>query len=591
MPDLQERLDELDELGLYRRMRLVSGPQGPRVVLDGKPVLLLCSNNYLGLADHPRVREAAADAAMRWGVGAGASRLVSGQHDGAPAPRGAAGRVQGHRERAAVRLGLPGEHRRRRRAGRAGRGRLLRRAQPRLDHRRLPARRAPRRSSTATATSSTSRGACARPSGRGALIVTDGVFSMDGDVAPLEEIVELARAPRRARGGRRGARHRRVGPGGRGAVAEAGLEGEVDVVVGTLGKALGSYGAFVALRRVMARYLVNTARSLIFSTAPAAARRSPRRSPRSSCCEEQPRRVEQLQANAALLRDELAREGFDVAGSRRRSSRWSSATPALAMRICEAALERGVFAQAIRPPTVPGGHVAAAPRGDGLAHARRAARGGARARPAALRSGFRPAASVPVAAAQRATPAAIFDGDAERPAAARGVSGRVAAPERGVRGLFVTGTDTGVGKTVRRRRDRRRAARARAARGRRVQAGRHRARRAGRAGLAARPRAARRRGRHARRRRSRRSASARRSRRTWRPSSRASTLDLDALVAAASAAAASAAPTCSSSRASAGCSSRSTRGRARVRDLAVALGLPRRRRRAARASARSTTRC
>src|SRR4051812_3505225 len=59
-------------------MRHVSGPQGSRVVLDGRPVLMLCSNNYLGLADHPRVREAAADAAMRWGAGAGASRLVSG---------------------------------------------------------------------------------------------------------------------------------------------------------------------------------------------------------------------------------------------------------------------------------------------------------------------------------------------------------------------------------------------------------------------------------------------------------------------------------------------------------------------------------
>src|SRR5213595_1696141 len=78
MTDLERHLDELKELGLYRRMRLISGPQGPRVVLDGSPVLLLCSNNYLGLADHPRVREAAADAAMRWGVGAGASRLVSG---------------------------------------------------------------------------------------------------------------------------------------------------------------------------------------------------------------------------------------------------------------------------------------------------------------------------------------------------------------------------------------------------------------------------------------------------------------------------------------------------------------------------------
>src|SRR4051812_49481584 len=78
MTDIQERLEEIRELGLYRRMRLISGPQGPRVLLDGRPVLLLCSNNYLGLADHPRVREAAADAAMRWGVGAGSSRLVSG---------------------------------------------------------------------------------------------------------------------------------------------------------------------------------------------------------------------------------------------------------------------------------------------------------------------------------------------------------------------------------------------------------------------------------------------------------------------------------------------------------------------------------
>src|SRR5919199_6328450 len=78
MDDLHDRLAELCELGLGRRARMISGPQGPRVVLDGKPVLLLCSNNALGLADHPRVREAAADAAMRWGVGAGASRLVSG---------------------------------------------------------------------------------------------------------------------------------------------------------------------------------------------------------------------------------------------------------------------------------------------------------------------------------------------------------------------------------------------------------------------------------------------------------------------------------------------------------------------------------
>src|SRR6478672_4949962 len=78
MTAIAERLAELERRGLSRRLRLVSGPQGPTVLLDGKPVLLLCSNNYLGLADHPRVREAAAEAAMRWGIGAGASRLVSG---------------------------------------------------------------------------------------------------------------------------------------------------------------------------------------------------------------------------------------------------------------------------------------------------------------------------------------------------------------------------------------------------------------------------------------------------------------------------------------------------------------------------------
>jgi len=78
MTEIEERLEEIKERGLYRKMRLISGPQGPRVLLDGRPVLLLCSNNYLGLADHPRVREAAAEAAMRYGAGSGASRLVSG---------------------------------------------------------------------------------------------------------------------------------------------------------------------------------------------------------------------------------------------------------------------------------------------------------------------------------------------------------------------------------------------------------------------------------------------------------------------------------------------------------------------------------
>ncbi len=236
MSDIQDRLDELSELGLYRRMRLVSGPQGPRVVLDGKPVLLLCSNNYLGLADHPRVRETAADAAMRWGVGAGASRLVSGNMtlhrrleerlaefegtescvlfgSGYLANLGIVGALAGPGDvvfsdslnHASIIDGC-----------RLARAETFVYDHCDVDHLEYGLREA---------------------DGRGALIVTDGVFSMDGDVAPLPEIVELARRydarvmVDEAHG--TGA----MGPGGRGAVAEAGLEGEVDVVVGTLGKA------------------------------------------------------------------------------------------------------------------------------------------------------------------------------------------------------------------------------------------------------------------------------------------------------------------------------------------------------------------
>jgi hypothetical protein len=248
MTDIEARLEELRDTGLYRRMRLISGPQGPRVLLDGKPVLLLCSNNYLGLADHPRVREAAADAAMRWGVGAGASRLVSGQHDDPPPARGAPRRVQG-REAALLfgsgylaNVGVI--------SALAATGEVV--FSDELNHASIID--GCRLSGAETfvydhCDTEHLEWGCARLDGRGALIVTDGVFSMDGDVAPL------SRARRAAQ--RYDARlmvdeaHGTgcCGPGGRGAVAEAGLEGEVDVVVGTLGKALGSYGAYACCER------------------------------------------------------------------------------------------------------------------------------------------------------------------------------------------------------------------------------------------------------------------------------------------------------------------------------------------------------
>jgi glycine C-acetyltransferase/8-amino-7-oxononanoate synthase len=192
----------------------------------------------------------------------------------------------------------------------------------------------------------------AEAEGRGALIVTDSVFSMDGDVAPLQDIVELAQ--------RRGLRvlvdeahgTGTLGPGGRGALAEAGVADEVDLIVGTLGKALGSYGAFVACDHRMARYLLNAARTFIFSTAlppPAVAGAMAALDE----LEARPDRVRKLADNAAALRGALSAEGFDVRGSRTQIVPLIVGDPALAVRICDAALTGGVFAQAIRPPTVP----------------------------------------------------------------------------------------------------------------------------------------------------------------------------------------------------------------------------------------------
>ncbi len=354
MSDIEERLAEFDRLGLKRRLRMVSGPQGPRVLLDGKPVLLLCSNNYLGLADHPKVSEAAAEAATQWGAGAGASRLVSGTMtihrrleerlaafedsdacllfgSGYLANLGVLGALAGPDDtifsdrlnHASIIDGC-----------RASRAEILVYRHLDVDHLER----------------------CLRNhSGKGRrLIVTDSVFSMDGDMAPLADIVRLAHAhdarvvvdEAHATGA--------LGAGGRGAVAQAGLQREVDVLVGTLGKALGSYGAYVCANEEMADYLLNTARPLIFSTAPpppsvAAALAA------LELLEDDPTVVARLHEAAMALRKALADEGFAVLEGSMHIVPLVVGDSEDAVRLCEAALERGVFAQAIRPPTVPHG--------------------------------------------------------------------------------------------------------------------------------------------------------------------------------------------------------------------------------------------
>jgi 8-amino-7-oxononanoate synthase len=351
--DIEEVLQDLRDQGLYRKLRLVSGPQGARVLLDGDPVLLLCSNNYLGLADHPRVREAAADAAMRWGVGSGASRLVSGNmtvhrrlEEQLADFKGSAACVlfgSGYLANTGVVSTL------------AGPGDVV--FSDELNHASIVDGCRLARAETFVydhCDPDHLEWGLREAAGRGALIVTDGVFSMDGDIAPLEQIVELAQ--------RYDARvmvdeaHSTgtVGPGGRGAVADAGLTDEVDVVVGTLGKALGSYGAYVCCDIEMAKYLVNTARTLIFSTAlppPAVAGAMAA----LELLREQPGRVDKLHRNAEAMRSALAAEGFAPGASETHILPLVVGDASAAMQACERTLSQGVFCQAIRPPTVPHG--------------------------------------------------------------------------------------------------------------------------------------------------------------------------------------------------------------------------------------------
>ncbi|MFN8161536.1 MAG: 8-amino-7-oxononanoate synthase [Solirubrobacterales bacterium] len=353
MTGIAERLEELDRLGLRRRLRLIEGPQGPSVLLDGREVLMLCSNNYLGLAEHPAVREAAAEAAMRWGAGAGASRLISGNMGPHEELERRLAEFKGRE--AALLFGSGYLANNGVIAALAWRGEVV--FSDELNHASIiDGCRLSRAEVFVYRHADPEHLAWGlRQAGeRASLIVTDGVFSMDGDVAPLAELAALARSHRcrlmvdeaHATGA--------VGPGGRGSVAEAGLSGEVDVVVGTLGKALGSYGAYACSSAEVRELLVNEARPLIFSTAlpppSVAAALAALEVLRS-----EPGRVERLRSNAALLRGALRAGGVEPGGGGTQIVPVIVGDAERTMELCEAVLEDGVFAQGIRPPTVPAG--------------------------------------------------------------------------------------------------------------------------------------------------------------------------------------------------------------------------------------------
>ncbi|WP_084269823.1 aminotransferase class I/II-fold pyridoxal phosphate-dependent enzyme [Patulibacter minatonensis] len=361
-PLLRARLDALRDEGLLRSLRTVEGPVGPRIRVDGRDLLHLCGNDYLALAGHPAVREGAAAAALAHGGGSGSSRLVAGtltihreledrlatlKGTGAALLFGAGflgnlGVITALAEKGGVVLSDALNH-----ASIVDGVRLS--GAERVIYRHGDAEHVDRELR-------------ARP-GRPALVVTDGVFSMDGDVAPLAELVDVCR--------RHGARlvvdeaHATgcLGPRGAGSVAAAGLEGEVDAVVGTLGKALGSSGAYVAAHPDVIAWLVNRARTVIFSTAPAPATAGAALAALDVLAAE-PERTDRLRSRAALARETLRGAGVDLSVPGIDPSAVDPGSPIVPVVVGEAAatmaataelLDAGILLQGIRPPTVPAG--------------------------------------------------------------------------------------------------------------------------------------------------------------------------------------------------------------------------------------------
>ncbi len=351
---LADRLADLEQRGLYRRLRLVEGAQAGRVRLDGREVLMLSSNNYLGLANHPTLTRAAQAALERCGCGAGASRLISGSMALHHELEARLARLK-HTQAALV---FPTGYQ-------ANVGTLSALMGPddtilsdALNHASIiDGCRLSRASTLVFRHNDVEHVAelLASCSGAGQrLIVTDSVFSMDGDIAPLAELSRLAR------------RHDAwlmvdeahatgvFGPHGGGVVEELGLSAAIEIQMGTLGKALGGFGAYVAGSRQLIDWLVNRARSFVYTTAlpPSVAATA---IAGLDIVAQEPQRRRQLWDNTAFLAEQLTGLGYSLGHTRSQILPLIIGDAGQTMALAAALLERGIFAQGIRPPTVPAG--------------------------------------------------------------------------------------------------------------------------------------------------------------------------------------------------------------------------------------------
>ena len=345
---------DLRARGLFRPFQVLQTPQGPRIRIAGRELINMSSNDYLGLANHPELREAAKAGADAWGSGAGAVRTIAGTLDVHEALEAELAAWKGAEATLVFQSGFAGN------LGTipalVGRGDVI--LSDELNHASIIdgcrlSRAEIRRFAHADADSLREQLTACAPDQR-KLVVTDGVFSMDGDIAPLPDICEVAESfdamvmVDDAHGS--GV----LGRGGRGSVDHFGLHGRVHVQLGTLSKAIGSMGGYIAGSQGLRDYLTHTARPLLFSTShPPAVVEASRAAIR--VLSREPERVDRLWANARFFKQGLSDLGMDLG---------RSATPITPVIVGEAERAHalsdrlrqcGVFVQSVVFPTVPRG--------------------------------------------------------------------------------------------------------------------------------------------------------------------------------------------------------------------------------------------
>lgn len=349
---IQAELERLKQAGLYRNLRKVEGEQGPTLILDGKEVLNFSSNNYLGLANHPALREAAKEAIDRYGCGSGASRLISGNmtlheelEEKIAELKGTEAALvfnSGFQANVGILSTLVGEgdvifsdalnHASIIDGCRLSRAKTV--VYPHCDLGRLES------------------GLKEAPSNGQRLIVTETLFSMDGNEPALAEIVDLAERYEAMVMVDEAHATGVFGPNGAGVVAMMGLGKRISVQMGTLGKALGGFGAYVAGSQALRELLINRCRSFIFTTSlpPAVLAMA---IAALDLLNREPQRRLALWHNCRTLKEGLKRLGFSLGQSQSQIQPLIIGDAEKCMAFSERLLQKGVFAQGIRPPSVP----------------------------------------------------------------------------------------------------------------------------------------------------------------------------------------------------------------------------------------------